>query len=501
MAIQPKSYDVCIAGFGPVGAVLAALLGAQGRSVVVLERDQGPFPLPRAAHIDGETMRTFQALGIVEDVEPHVRPAPAYQFVSANADILIDVPAGEVGADGWFTHYMIYQPGIEKALRQRCAALPNVELRLGSRLSGLMDDGDGVTVTYNGPGGAEESLHAALLVGCDGASSLVRSLVNIELDDYGFDEPWLVLDVAVDDDSRVPAQCYQYCDPRRPVTYTPMGPGRNRWEFMILPHETPEAMMEEAAVARLLAPWGGLDGLHVERRAVYHFHGLIAREWRRGRVLLAGDSAHQMPPFAGQGMCSGIRDAANLAWKIAAALNGGPFDILLESYEQERAPHARGIVEMAIAAGRAVCTLDFDAARARDERARQDRLNGVAPPALQLPPLGKSPLLGSGHSAGQHFPQFIGPDGSRLDDVLGQGPWLIEHRGTGEPKVCVGQIGIDHPALAPFADDLSAWFDQNRASGAVLVRPDRVIFDTGTPGALWSAWTERVESPARHEVS
>lgn len=419
-------------------------------------------------------------------IAPHIRPAPPYEFRNEAGGILMRVPEAEIGADGWFTHYMIYQPGLEIALRQKIADYPNVDVRLGAGFTGFTPDGHGVALGWAADG-ADHEARATWLVGCDGASSLVRKTAGIGLDDYGFDEPWLVVDALVADDALLPDCCVQYCHPARPTTCTPLGPGRHRWEFMIVPGDDPVRIVEDESIERLLAPWGGPANLLIERKAVYHFHGLVAEHWRRGPVLLAGDAAHQMPPFAGQGMCGGIRDAENLAWKLAAVLRGDAPATLLDSMQQEREPQVRGITEMAIGAGRIVCTTDPAVAARRDAEAAERAARNEPAPSLPVPPLGSSPMLRGDAASGGMFPQFISAARRRSDDVLGAGPWLI-HAGPAPADAAglacfeAGAAPLDQFGTA-FADWLAA-----RGAEAVLVRPDRVVFGTGPAGRLVRDW-------------
>ena len=288
MAAPEETVDVAIVGLGPVGAALGAMLARRGVSVCVAEKDGEIYPLPRAAHFDHEIMRLFQGLGIADAVLAHARPAPAYRFQNAAGEVLMhfDMPPG-ASPSGWSPSYMFHQPGVEEALR---SLLTDVDVRLGRRFEGLVQDGDGVTVTLAGPG-ALETVRARYLVGCDGGASAVRKAIGVGLDDYGFDEPWLVIDTRVGEGARLPDINLQICDPERPTTCVLMGPGRHRWEFMLKPGEDPAAVMDDAVIAGWLAPWGGLEHLTLERKAVYRFHGLVAQAWRSGRVFLAGVSA------------------------------------------------------------------------------------------------------------------------------------------------------------------------------------------------------------------
>ncbi|MBI1197031.1 MAG: bifunctional 3-(3-hydroxy-phenyl)propionate/3-hydroxycinnamic acid hydroxylase [Phenylobacterium sp.] len=469
--------DVLIVGMGPVGAALAALLGDLGVRTLVVERDREVYPLPRAAHFDHEAMRLFQQLGIAEDVLAHARPVPDYEFRAADGQLLMrfDAPAGRPGA-GWRSGYMFHQPGLENALRAKVAAQLGVEVRLGARLLSLSDDGAGVSARIEDAGG-ERTVRARYLVGCDGGSSVVRTALGVGLFDYGFDEPWLVIDAKVGDGARTPEVNLQICDPERPTTCVLMGPGRHRWEFMLKPGETAEQVLADDFIQPLIATWD-CGPVELERRAVYRFHGLVAKAWRVGRVLLAGDAAHQMPPFAGQGMCSGLRDAANLAWKLAAVLKGADA-ALLDTYQTEREPHVRAYIELAIGMGRTVCTLDPQVAAQRDAAmlARGPKAAGMASPRLG------PGLLMEGDGAGVLAPQPWA-DGVGLDDALGPGAWLIA-RGAVPEAPDVTAVSIDAPRLAPYREALAAWLDAKGAP-AVLVRPDRYVFGVGEPAA-WRA--------------
>jgi 3-(3-hydroxy-phenyl)propionate hydroxylase len=472
--------DVLVVGLGPVGAALGALLARAGLSVIAVEKDEAIYPLPRAAHFDHEIMRLFQQLGIAEEVLRHARPAPAYEFRAADGQALLRFESGGATSSGWAAGYMFHQPGVELALREALAAA-GAEIRLGSRLIGLSQDGASVTARLDGPDG-ESAITTRYLVGCDGGRSLVREQIGGALDDYGFDEPWLVLDVKLGESARVPAINLQLCDPARPMTCVLMGPGRHRWEFMLLPGETPEQVLADDFIASLLAPWD-CGAIEIDRRAVYRFHALVAQEWRVGRVLLAGDAAHQMPPFAGQGMCSGLRDAANLAWKLAAVLGGDAGDTLLDSYQKEREPHVRSYIELAIDMGRVVCLLDPAAAAARDAGMLAERQAGRGNAALPGgPALAAGCLLAGSAGAGTIFPQpWAEQDGQRigLDAVLGDGPWLID------------ATELDDVRLALFRAPLQAWLERQGAT-AVLVRPDRYVFGTGDAVRLTAAYAEHL---------
>jgi 3-(3-hydroxy-phenyl)propionate hydroxylase len=362
-------------------------------------------------------------------------------------------------------------------------------LRLGWSFETLTQDADGVSVALLGPDGPA-AIRARYLVGCDGASSRVRGAVGGGLFDYGFDEPWLVVDVEVPPGCRTPGVNLQVCDPARPTTCVLSGPGRHRWEFMLLPGETPDDMLQDATIQGLIAPWD-CGPVEIERKAVYRFHGLVANRWRSGRVLLAGDAAHQTPPFAGQGMCSGLRDAANLAWKLEAVIEGEAKSDLLDTYQVEREPNARAYIELAIGMGRVVCTRDVAAAAARDAEMLARLASGApALPSLTPPPLAAGCILAGSSGAGTLFPQphhGSGPRRLRMDDVLANDAWLISRSPTEVAAERLEVLDLASELLSPFRKPLEAWLDEHRAE-AVLVRPDRYVFGSGDPGALAAAW-------------
>ncbi len=481
--------DVLIAGMGPVGAMLGVLLEQEGLSAIAIDKDTDVYPLPRAAHFDSEVMRIFQAAGVAEAVLPHTQQTDRYDFRNAAGELLMSFGMSPTSPSGWASGYMFHQPAAEVALRDRFAALGG-QARLGCKLESFVQDAEGVTAKLVGPDGPQ-TVRARYLVGCDGGRSTVREQLGLTLDDLQFDEPWLVIDVKVGPKANLPKVNLQVCDPARPTTCVLMGPGRHRWEFMLLPGETAEQVVEDGFIEALMSKWDAGD-IEVERRAVYRFHGLVAHQWRKGRVILAGDSAHQTPPFAGQGMCAGLRDAANLAWKLGAVLKAGADDRLLDTYQQERDPHVRGFIGLAIGMGRVVCTLDPEAAKARDAQMLAQMASGAPPlPPAGAPPLQGGLLMSGAPGAGEMFPQPWA-DGKRLDDVLGAGAWLI---GAGLAPAGVRAVPLAAAELAPFAGPVKAWLDAKGCS-AVLVRPDRYVFGAGEASALSDAYAQALGVPA-----
>ena len=468
--------DVLIAGGGPTGVTLAILLAQRGVKVIVAEKTAEIYPMPRAAHLDHECIRILQEAGVADAVMATSRRVPRYDFLNAKGGVLLRFEGSDqIGQGGWPVANMIHQPSVEAALRRALSSCAEASLKSRWELTSFADEGDGVTAILATPDG-ERTIRARYLVGADGARSPVREASGIAFEDLNFEEPWLVVDVLVDDYTRLPDANLQICNPERPTTCVLMGQGRHRWEFMIKPGETAEQVSDDGFIEKLLEPWNVKGAVRVERKAVYTFRARIAEKWRHGRILLAGDAAHQTPPFAGQGMCSGLRDAANLAWKLAAVVKDDARDALLDTYQPEREPNLRATIDMAIMMGRMVCTTSKWSALLRDMKFSLARLLGKlpdAPPAY--PPISAGVILAGSAAAGSYFPQMIADDGARIDDLLGSGDWLFSRN------------ALQSEPIQPFAAQIESWFDTVGAD-AVLVRPDRYVFGTGTPDQLAAAW-------------
>ena len=464
--------DVLIAGGGPTGVTLGLLLARQGVRTVIAEKEAGVYPLPRAAHIDHEIVRIFQELGLAEAVMAGCRSSARYDFLTAGGEVLMRFEGMDrIGPGGWPAGNMIHQPTIEAVLREAARAQDGLELHSGWNWSAFGADDDGVISTIETSDGVRH-VRSRFLIGADGARSPVRVAAGIAFDDLAFDEEWLVIDAIVHDAARLPQVNLQICDPARPTTCVLMGAGRHRWEFMLKPGETRDQVLDDGFIAALLAPWKVDGAVTIERKVVYRFNAKLAQQWRKGRVLLAGDAAHLMPPFAGQGLCSGLRDAANLSWKLSAVLRGADA-ALLDTYQIEREAHVRPIIAMAIMMGKTVCITDPQAARLRDEQMLAARkASPGAGGSLAQAPLASGHFMMGTPGAGHYFPQVV-VDGLKSDDALGRGAWLIS-RSPDE-------------RTAPFRTQLLAWLDKH-AADAVLVRPDRYVFGTLSPDDLQKAW-------------
>jgi 3-(3-hydroxy-phenyl)propionate hydroxylase len=519
---EATDFDCIVVGAGPTGAVLAALLAQRGYRALVVERDERVFPLPRAVHLDHEIARVLQEVGVMDRLLPTMSPATEYRFENAAGELLVHlVMPPNSASSGWDASYMFVQPQLEQILRDRLGELVGVTAWYGAECIGLGQTEEAVELTVR-RGGRTEVVRAHYAVGCDGASSVVRNLLGLAMDDLGFDEPWVVIDTKPKRDIGLDAAtAYQFCNPARPTTCVPAGPGRRRWEFMLLPGETRESIATPESVWGLLAPWGGEAALDLVRVAVYRFHALIARHWRLNRVLLAGDAAHQMPPFMGQGMCSGIRDAANLAWKLDLVLSGAPA-ALLDSYEAERAPHVRHLVETSIALGRVVCEQDARRAAERDAlllAARRAGANPLGGQGGQAARIADGLLQVDSAGAGELFPQprvRVGDTAVRLDDVVGTGARLMVasdvHLPANDERIAIvsfGDSALEQGASDPRAvfecggPSATAWL-RERGAVAALVRPDHYVYGTAATAAdvaalVESFWSDVMNKPSPSE--
>lgn len=485
-------YDVAIIGFGPVGALLANLLGRAGHHVLVLERDADIHPLPRAVHFDGEVMRIFQSADLAEPVAMLARASSkGMRFINASGELLLERRGIEgVGPQGWANNWYFNQPTLDAALRDGAARYPKVDIRLQHDVTALAEHDDHVTLTAG-----DQAFTARYVVGCDGARSMVRRHVGATQDDLGLHQPWLVIDLLVDPASprvaALPDYTIQLCDPARPMTVVNVGGRRRRWEIMLMPGDRAEAMTEPALFWPMLSRWLDPADATVERAAVYTFHSVIARGWRRGRLMLAGDACHQTPPFLGQGMCAGLRDAANLAWKLDAVLRGRATDALLDTYESERAPHVRAFIELAVRLGAIIQATDPTVAEARDEQFRD---GGTELFDFPQPQLGPGARIDAEPPVGVIFPQPRLPDRRLLDEAIGPRFAVIGQRAV---LNAVAAATAEHWRTADVAiiDDggpvIDAWLAAHEC-GALILRPDRYVFGTARTAADLDALTSRL---------
>lgn len=457
--------DVLVVGCGPVGMMVALRSAQRGLSVIAIDRSEEIYPLPRAIGMDEEVQELFTRAGLGAELRACSTPLPGAEFVDAAGTRLvgIELDDGAVGPLGHPPMVTFDQPALERGLRA-AAVRAGVDVRLGVDAFGIetLDidgaeaaGGDSAVAVDIGTRTGDHRLEARWLVAADGAKSTVRSLRGIDLVDQGFDQTWLVVDATLlDPDLRLPRLATQFCDPARVCTFVPGPAAHRRWEFQLEAGETREQVLADGEVERFLAPWGSPAQLRVDRAAVYRFHATVAARFRDGPVFLAGDAAHQMPPFNGQGMCTGMRDAENLSWKLAAVAAGEADVALLDTYDAERRPHAAGQVAHSADAGRLIQALADGGETGLDSGYGQrpfPRLEGdhfdhasghplvgrvLAAPATDLPVL---------------------PDG-----------WLLLHI---ESTIPPGVPGSVHAVAVP----ATAFPGLVEGDAVVLVRPDRYV--------------------------
>jgi len=346
--------DVAIIGFGPAGATLANLLGQTGLSVVVLEKEAGIYPLPRAIHFDGEVMRIFQSIGLRREVEDIARAGlKGMHFVNAEGEtLLIRGGTTALGPHGCASNYYFHQPELERVLREGVKRFENVRVCLQHSVIDIQEHPEHASLQVKDCNNNTHEINARYVVGCDGARSLVRKILGSPMQDLGLHQAWLVFDALLKDNAPpLPDHTVQHCDPARPMTYCNVTGNRRRWEIMMLPDDDPAEIVKPENLWPLVNRWVQPENAEIERATIYTFHSVIAKGWRTGRLMIAGDAAHQTPPFLGQGMCAALRDASNLAWKLQAVLTGIASDDLLDTYESERAPHVQAFIELAVRLG------------------------------------------------------------------------------------------------------------------------------------------------------
>jgi len=520
-AAPPPQVDVAVIGAGPVGLLLALLLGRRGWQVEVLERQATGYGRPRAVHLDHEAVRILQNAGIMDDLAPQTEVMDSYLWRNAAGTALLWLDgAPEVPTvSGWPASTMFHQPDLERLLAEAVSRQPGVRVRMGhdvrdvvaGPVSGAVSGpvsgtaaGESLSVQADGPGGARAEVRARWVIGCDGADSRIRQLAGLDVTDHHYQAQWLIVDVRPAEPTRWSPLNIQVCDPARPTTAVSGGPGRRRFEFMRLPGDAEDDFGSAATAWRLLEPWDLTPANAVlERHAVYTFGARLVDQWRRGRLLVAGDAAHQMPPFAGQGLCSGLRDAASLAWKLDLVLAGHAPETLLDSYGSERWPQVRAAIDFSVELGKIICVLDPAAAATRDRDFAPIAEAGPMP-LPDPPPPGPGVWLPGDPQAGQLALQApVGQDGSRarLDDATGGGWVLLSHGADGaqgsDPAgdlpaalarwwAALGGRCFQLAPGGPLQDSTGAygrWFGTLERD-TVLIRPDSYLFGTAAgPGA------------------
>ena len=470
-------HEVVIVGLGPTGATLANILGGYGIDVLVLEREESVYPLPRAVHFDDEAMRVFQSIGLSDGIGRDARVNVGTKFVDRDQNLLLDWPRPqEIGPLAWYPSYRFHQPDLEAELNRGIGNCETVALCRSAQVTAVQDSGDLVEVSYSHDG-QDKTVTARYAIGTDGAKSVVRSAMDSDWEDLGFKERWLVIDVKLKKERPDLGDfTIQTCDRDRPTTYVRCPREWRRWEISLRPEESAEEVTGDDFIWPRLRPAITPEDGEIARKAVYSFESKLATRWRDGRLMIAGDAAHLMPPFLGQGMCTGIRDVANLGWKLAAVLRWQAPDSLLDSYERERRNHTRTYIETAVRVGEMM-----NSAETAEALTHAIRPDGAA----QM------------NSISRDLDHAIGPDGDSMRGIRMPQPRLADDRLLGDAMrgrlAVVGNSAVlsgvslppedvaiaidpdDHPAIAAMLASLGI--------EAAVMRPDFYCFGAVSAGS------------------
>ncbi len=490
---SPEAFDadVAIVGAGPVGTLLAILLGKRGKRVTLIERWSQAYGRPRAVTYDHEIARILATLGIDSENDPAINyHDELYYWKDVNGENLQIVDWQSTSASGWRVRYWFNQPDLETRLTGIADTLPNVTSIRGWQGVALAQDAEGVELTIKrnpeevGADGPTRTLRARFVVGADGANSFVREALGIENEDKGYFFDWLILDMIPKGPYEMKPAQWQLCDPKRPTTIVPGGPGRRRWEYMVLPGESAQEIQKPERAWELLKPWGLTpENAELERSAVYRFQARWARTWNKGRCAIAGDAAHLMPPFAGEGMCAGLRDALALGWRLNFILEGRMGMEVLDTYTTERLEHAKHYINFSPELGKIICIADEAEAAERDRRMKADlAARNNQPVPTDICHLGPGAWCDESAHAGELSVQGVVEHAGRrdrFDQAVGRG-WML--------------IGLD-------ADPAAALTEKQRLQLARLEgRSVRIASRPGLPGdavdveGTYAKWLQAIDA-------
>ena len=506
-------YDVIIVGMGPVGALCANLAGMWGLKALVVDKSETVYTNPRAMGFDHEVMRVFGNIGLADEIAGHVMPYRPSEYRTTGSALIKRIDAAKPPfALGWAPNYVFSQPPVERALRGKIADLKSVTVALGSEVLAVDSTGSQAAVRIRSKDGTERTLTADYVLACDGGTSPIRTRLGLKMEDLAFDEPWLVVDVILNEGAgeHLPKTNVQFCELARPCTFV-VGPGQHRrWEFMINPDEQPTEISQPEAIRKLISRWLPETDYQLWRASAYRFHALILEQWQSDRVFFLGDAAHMTPPFLAQGMCQGIRDALNLVWKLALVKGGLAAPAFLTTYQAERIPHVRQTTLAAKEFGAVICERDSEKAAIRDARLiRQMTENPEGTIRQSLIPGLSQGFVAQVAPAGELFPQpmVINHAGKTalLDEFTGQsfrvviapgfdaGALLRCLRSSQSLKglpIHVVRLVSPQQSGPRTADDyqevngvLAQWLE-SRGCNVVIVRPDHYVYG----GAVTVAW-------------
>lgn len=482
-----KHYPVVIVGAGPSGMTAASLLGRYSTNCLVLDRWASVFAQPRAVHLDDEIYRILGDLGIAEEFGSISRAGQGLRLIDSDMSTIAEFTRNPTEQPhGFPAANMFDQPALEAVLRARMDQGGNVTFRGHCEVSDVINERDTVRVIYTERDtGRVHSVTADYVLGCDGANSVVRSAIGSRMTHLGFEQRWLVVDIATTADLQLWDGVHQLCDPHRAGTYMRIGETRYRWEFRLQDHETVDDYRDLDTLRPLFDPWlGAVVNSDVEliRVAEYTFHAQVADRWRDRRVFLLGDAAHLTPPFIGQGMGAGLRDAKNLMWKLVAVREGLLPASALDSYQIERGPHATAMIKRAVMVGWAMTGGGHRTAAVRKR---------VLPPLIKLPGIAAkvtdsaTPSLRPSQFVRRSVPTIHGLAGTLCPNALVDKSTRFDEIAPDQTVVVTMTPPSDgqrremtrrgaHVLVVEKSSPLGTWLRRGR-SCAAIVRPDRTV--------------------------
>ena len=461
-------FDIVIVGLGPTGGTLANLLAMNNVSVLILEKDANIYNLPRAVHFDDEIMRVFQTIGITKSLSKKLIINKGTKFIDDNGELLLDWPRPKkITENGWYPSYRFHQPDLERSLRHNLKKYKNVTIVQNAEVYKTINKKDYVEVNYkNTKTNKIHSLKSKYLIGCDGANSFLRNEINSEMEHLGFEQRWAVIDVILKRKKmNLPDITIQYCSQSRPATYCRNVGRRRRWEIALKDDERADTFFEDKTLWKFLSRWIVPDEAKIERKTIYTFQSAIAKQWRKGRIFLVGDAAHLTPPFMGQGMCAGIRDASNLAWKITMCCNKGHNEKLLDTYQSERSSNVRDYIKTAMKMGELLNSIG--GSDVSDTVFIQP--DGSIKMNTIKPKLGKGLGISKDPNRGKIFPSLKNEFGKDIDFLYSSEHILITNRKIDKNNFDIKIFdNIDIPKVETILKKFK--------SDALIIRPDRFIF-------------------------
>ena len=460
-------FDVVIVGLGPTGGTLANLLAINNLSILILEKEASLYNLPRAVHFDDEVMRVFQTIGISYSLSKKLIINKGTKFLDENGKLLLDWPRPKIITEnGWYPSYRFHQPDLERSLRYKLKKFDKVVSLQNCEVFKTVNKKNFTEVHYkNTKINKIDSIRSKYIIGCDGANSFIRNEMKTELENLGFEQRWAVIDLILKTKNvNLPDRTIQYCNAKRPATYCRNVGRRRRWEIALKDNESSKTFFDEKRLWKFLSKWVSPDEVEIERKTVYTFQSAIAKSWREGRMFLVGDAAHLTPPFMGQGMCAGIRDASNLAWKISICCKKGHSENLLNSYQSERSSNVRDYINTAMKMGELLNSIG--GSEVSDTVFVQP--DGTIKMNTIKPQLGKGLGECEDINRGKIFPSFKSDFGRDIDNIFACDPILITNKKINKKELRIKSYDCSD---IPGMEVILKKFKTN----TLIIRPDRFI--------------------------